>query len=79
MRSKEDLDLEIPAAIRQNEDKPGTGLYGYEVVGIFSEWGDPSPAERRATEQSLVRLVKRGVLVEDRETDPNGLAIYRVA
>lgn len=72
----EQLELEIVAAIRRNDD--GNGLYGSEVIQAVTEWGDPAPWFRRIGEQAIARLVKRGALVEDKATDPNGLALYRL-
>ena len=56
--------------------KEGEPAYGYEIVGALAEYGAATPAEHRVTRRTLGRLVKAGRLVEDRETDANGLPIF---
>lgn len=66
--------LSVLAGLGPEED----GLYSSELIGSCAEWGPATPAEWRAGQAAIARLVKRGEIEEDRESDPNRLPLYRL-
>lgn len=54
------------------------GLYLSELIGSCAEYGAATPAEWRSGKAALARLLKRGEVEEDRESDANGLPLYRL-
>lgn len=70
MKFGAELEAEIYEMVQRNEEA-GAPVMGYEIKAFLAAY----PGHVRNIDQVLVRLVKRGVLLEER--DVNNLAGYR--